>query len=116
MIRLTGRAAPLRASVPGDVARAPAGETIPRTELARWRLRRGLTQVQLAQAIGITRATYIKLEQGRMPNPPLRYLSNCAIVLGVPVQELIEPEWQTWMRFDARSPHPPDPSALWRQR
>jgi len=31
-----------------------------------------------------------------MRNPPMRYLANCAIVLGCHWSELVEPEWEQW--------------------
>lgn len=47
-----------------------------------------------------------------MPNPPLRYLANCAIVLGCQPEDLIEEEWRRW--FPLAKPNPPRrPEALW---
>jgi hypothetical protein len=48
-----------------------------------------------------------------MANPPLRYLANCAIVLGVGVEDLIEEQWRDWLPL-ARTKRPRDPRALWR--
>lgn len=66
------------------------------TPLAYWRRRRGFTQDEMVRATGLSRATYGRLEQGRMDNPPLRYLANCAYILRVPMSELFQPEWKRW--------------------
>ena len=60
------------------------------TKLARIRLASGLTQRDLIEATGMSRSLYWRLERGRIANPPLRHLTNCALVLGVPVEALIE--------------------------
>jgi transcriptional regulator with XRE-family HTH domain len=87
----------------------------PASRLAEARRARGVTQDDLARAIGISLPTYRRLETGRMPNPPLRYLANCAIALGVQVEELIEDDWREWLVFDHfRASKPPDPKRLWR--
>lgn len=75
-----------------------------------------MTQQEVAAAVGISRTTYNKLERGEYQNPQLRYLINCAIVLGVErVEELFQPEWRAWYRPQPGDPpEPADPSALWR--
>jgi len=87
------------------------------TKLARVRLASGLTQRDLAEATGISRSAYWRLERGRTVNPPLRHLTNCALVLGVPVEELIEDEWLTaWLQLAPDGPAaPPDIDELRRQ-
>ena len=72
-----------------------------------------MSQIELAKATGISIATLRRLERGEMANPPLRYLANCATVLGVEVEELIEDEWRQWSAFDA-TPPPEWPEQLWR--
>lgn len=64
------------------------------SRLADQRRANSLSQEDLAQAAGLSRATYQRLESGRMPNPPLRYLVNLSIVLGCELDELIEDEWR----------------------
>lgn len=86
-----------------------------RTRLAAARVRRGVTQAELARAIGIALPTYRRLERGRMDSPPLRYLTNAALALGVTLDDLIEDEWREWFVFDHhRAPEPPSPETLWR--
>lgn len=85
------RALPLRPMPPRDVARAESP-----TRLARARAARGVTQADLADAIGISIATYQRLEGGRMANPPIRYLANAAIALGRRLADVCEPEWLAW--------------------
>jgi transcriptional regulator with XRE-family HTH domain len=41
------------------------------TKLARMRMSRGVTQEELADAIGISEPTYRRLERGQMTSPPL---------------------------------------------
>lgn len=94
------RALPLRPMPPRDVARAESP-----TRLARARAARGVTQADLADAIGISIATYQRLEGGRMANPPIRYLANAAIALGCDLRDLCEPQWLTWTPLG----HPPRP-------
>jgi transcriptional regulator with XRE-family HTH domain len=65
-------------------------------QLALFRHRAGISQVELARRMGLSIATYQRLEEGRITNPPLGYLVNAAIVLDVPLAWLIEPEWLTW--------------------
>lgn len=90
-------------------------QTNVRTPLARWRLERGPTQKELAQAAGLSRTVYNRLERGAYDDPPLRRLSNCAIVLGVPVEELLQPEWRQWWKPQPGDPDAPtDPSATWK--
>ena len=84
-----------------------------RTRLGRWRVERGITQEDLAAAIGISHTTYRELETGAMENPPLRYLTNAAIALDVPLSELIEPTWQEWTRIRGGPAQPPSRDELW---
>lgn len=87
------------------------------TKLAAVRLRRGMTQREVADATGISYATYQRLERGELDNPPLRYLTNCALVLGVRLGDLIEDAWLQWKCFDADTPAAPTRESrrrLWR--
>lgn len=84
------------------------------TKLADWRRRRGLSQAELARAVGLTRTTYWRLETGRVRNPRLRQLMNCAIALGCELDDLVEDDWREWYPFDrSRAPAPPDVDELW---
>lgn len=71
-----------------------------------------MSQMELAETTGISIATLRRLERGAMANPPLRYLTNCAIVLGVEVEELIEDAWRDWLPL-ARAQPPEYPEELW---
>lgn len=89
-------------------------QTNVRTPLAAWRVKRGMTQRELAAAAGLSRSVYNKLERGDYPEPPLRRLNNCAIVLGVALEELIQPEWRKWWKPQPGDPDPPeDPATNW---
>lgn len=70
------------------------------TRLAIRRLERGLSQAQLARAVGLTRTTYWRLEAGQVANPKLRMLVNLAIALDCELEDLIEDEWREWYPFD----------------
>jgi transcriptional regulator with XRE-family HTH domain len=86
-------------------------QTQVRTKLAEWRVKRGVTQRELARATGIGLSTYWKLERGRIKNPPIRHLILCAIALGCDLDDLIEDylrEWPEW------SYPRPDPKTFWR--
>jgi transcriptional regulator with XRE-family HTH domain len=74
----------------------PLTQTDARTKLARRRLARGVTQRQMWEAVGVSRATYVRLEHGRMDNPPLRLLVNCALALGCELNDVIEDAWRQW--------------------
>lgn len=78
------------------------------TRLARARAARGVTQAGLADAIGISIATYQRLEEGRMANPPIRYLANASIALGCALADVCEPQWLAWSPLG----RPPRPAPL----
>jgi transcriptional regulator with XRE-family HTH domain len=82
-------------------------QTRVRTRLAKARVKSQLTQDEMSALTGMSRATYIRLEQGRMANPPLRYLVNCALVLRVRLEAILEEEWRSWMPSE-RAPAPPE--------
>lgn len=85
------------------------------TKLARLRMARGVTQEELAEAVGISIATYRRIERGQTANPPLRYLTNAALALGVELDDVIEDEHRGWMVFDERRQGPPKPDEFWRR-
>jgi transcriptional regulator with XRE-family HTH domain len=78
-----------------------------RSRLAAARKSKGLSQEQVAPAVGLSLATYRRLETLEIANPPLLYLVNCALVLDVELVELVEDEWVTWSRLSAGAPAEP---------
>jgi len=40
--------------------------------------------------------TLQRVERLEIDNPPIRYLTNCAIALGCELEDLIEPAWREW--------------------
>lgn len=85
------------------------------TKLARVRMARGVTQEELADAIGISEPTYRRLERGLMTSPPLGYLVNAALALGVELDDLIEDVWREWHELRPDRTEPPAPEDFWRR-
>lgn len=95
--------------------RRPGEQTKVETKLAAWRVKRGMTQPELARAIGMSLSSYYRLERGIMRNPPLGYLANASIVLGCKLEKLIEDEWREWYGHRKHlSSRPENPKKLWR--
>lgn len=72
------------------------------TFLAELRVEHHLTQQELAEMTGIPLTTYRRLERGQMTNPPIRYLINIVIALGLGTDhifEICEDEWIEWTWF-----------------
>ena len=92
--------------VPADRSR-----TTSQSRLAKLRLAADLSQHRMAELTGLSLNTYIRLERGEIANPPIRYRVNCAIVLGVDLDEVLAPEWTRWTPFSAMARRPPRRSA-----
>jgi|SRR5665213_1939777 len=75
--------------------------------LAWRRKKRGVTQQEMADAVGVSLSTYRRLERGHIDDPGVRILHNCAIALGVPLYDIIPAEWYHWTEFDAKAAKPP---------
>jgi transcriptional regulator with XRE-family HTH domain len=110
----SGTAAACRGSLPIVPARHDPNAKA-ETMLARVRMARGLTQEELADAIGISLPTYRWLERKDMDNPGIRYLANAALALGVDLDLLIEDEWREWMVFDEQRRTAPEAEQFWRR-
>jgi len=92
--------------VPRDIDNPP-------TLLALYRLRAGVTQEELAKKIGISIASYQRVERGLDHDPPIGWLANAAKALGVGLHEILEDEMvDEWHPYN--STKEPDPS--WRER
>ncbi len=85
----------------------------PSTRLARARLSRGVTQDELAVAVGVSVPTLRRLERGEVANPKLRNLVNCSIALGVDLNAVLEDAWLEWLPT-ADAVEPPKPREFWR--
>jgi transcriptional regulator with XRE-family HTH domain len=70
-----------------------------RSRLHERRKAAGLSQRRLAETTGISLRTLQRIERLEVDNPPIRYLANCAIVLGCELEDLIEPAWRGWKEF-----------------
>lgn len=66
----------------------------------------------MSQLTGIPVASYRRLERGQVENPPLRHLVNCALVLRVPVAEVIEDRWLKWLALSDDATAPPSKDQL----
>ncbi len=82
-----------------------------KTKLARLRLDRGYSQLDIELATGIGVRTLQRLEAGEITNPPLMYLVNCAVALECSIEELVEDEWLQFVERDYYDYHwvGPDP-------
>lgn len=88
---------------------SPARKTPAKTKLSARRQAAGLSQVELAEKTGLALRTVQRIDQGRMSNPPVRYLSNLALALGCELEEICEDEWLGWTVFDERASRPGEP-------
>ncbi len=86
----------------------------PDTLLARARLSKGVTQEELADAVGVSAQTIRRLERGEVENPKLRTLVNCAIALGVDVSDILEDDWLGWLPI-GRARRAPNSDRFWRR-
>jgi transcriptional regulator with XRE-family HTH domain len=91
--------------------RRPGEQTKVRTKLAAWRVKRGVTQKELAEAVNIPLTSYWRIETG-FPPPTIQQLGNLAIALGCQIEDLIEDRWREWSAYGK----PPEPEMLWRNR
>lgn len=73
-----------------------------------------MTQEELADAIGVSAPTLRRLERGEVENPKLRHLVNCAIALGVKLDDMLEDEWLEWFPLGDGT-GPPTPDQFWRR-
>jgi DNA-binding XRE family transcriptional regulator len=60
------------------------------SELARCRIESGVSQRELAYVVGISVPTLVRLEAKRVKNPPISWYVNCAIALGVTLDDVLE--------------------------
>lgn len=65
---------------------------------------------------GIPINTYQRYEAGDYERVPYARLVNCAIVLEVPVDELIEDHFKRWTVIDAETAPKPPNVPRWKQR
>lgn len=77
------------------------------SRLAAVRVGKDVSQQKVADGAGISLNTYRRIERLETTNPPIRYLTNIALVLGVQLEQICEPEWLEWTVFDERMPVPP---------
>ncbi|HJQ49201.1 MAG TPA: helix-turn-helix transcriptional regulator [Gaiellaceae bacterium] len=78
------------------------------TRLTRARIRAGVTQAELAEAVGVSAKTIHRLEL-KWPDcdPGVRLLHNISVALDVPLLKLCEPSWLTWNNLNEKTPKPP---------
>jgi transcriptional regulator with XRE-family HTH domain len=80
------------------------------TRLSRARLRAGVSQEELAEAVGVSVKTIHRLERKwKHPksDPGIRLLHNISVALDVPLLALCEPSWLTWNNLNGETPEPP---------
>jgi transcriptional regulator with XRE-family HTH domain len=89
------------------VARTPHAQGKPRTKLAEWRLERHATQADMVRDTGIPISTYQRIEAGEYDRLPYQQLYNCALVLDVPVEDLIDERFKRWTTYHPSAKKPP---------
>src|SRR5437899_11334476 len=72
------------------------------------RIERGVTQEELADAVGVSLSTIQRLEGGRVDDPGIRLLHNCAIALASNPYTLSPTKWYFWTAFSEERPQPPN--------
>jgi len=80
------------------------------SRLTRARLRAGVTQAELAEAVGVSVKTIHLLEkkwEAGSADPSIRLLHNISVALDVPLLTLCEPSWLTWNNLNGKTPKPP---------
>lgn len=80
------------------------------SRLTRARLRAGVSQAELAKAVGVSAKTIHQLEpkwDAGTADPRIRLLHNISVALDVPLLKLCEPKWLTWNDLNGRTPEPP---------
>ncbi len=102
----------LRAAMPPRPGKRQS--TTSNTRLAKRRVACGVNLDEMAHVCGVAPRTYWKLEHGKIESAPLWLLNNCALALGVRMEDIIEPEWRVWCDRYGDQPSPPDPDEFWR--
>ncbi len=78
------------------------------TPLSYQRISAGVTQQELAVAVGVSVRTIQRLESGQVAQPSLRLLINCAIALRVNLGQICQGEWLDWTVFTEGVNGPPE--------
>lgn len=95
------------------MARARRSQVKRSSRLGDARFRLGVTQADLAKAVGVSLKTIERLEAGKLRDPGVRLLNNCAMALGLKLEQLIEPRYREWNVFDPKNAAaPPDPEGF----
>ena len=83
------------------------------TEMQKARLKRGLSQAQMADSVGTTQATYSRIESGFIKHPDLEILKRISEVLEVRKEDLLACEpLATFRSKDALTPETLDPKDI----
>lgn len=78
------------------------------SRLSRARLRAGVTQAELAEAVGVSVKTIHQLEKHwPKKEPGIRLLYNLSVALDVPLLTLCDPSWLAWNNLNGKKPEPP---------
>jgi transcriptional regulator with XRE-family HTH domain len=80
----------------------------PKTRLAARRQQLKVSQAKVAELSGLSLRTIQRLERGEIDNPPIRYLTNLALVLDCSLRDVCEDEWLSWTPFSADATKRPD--------
>lgn len=99
--------------------RRPGEQTKVETKLAAWRVKRGMTQEELAAAVGLPLSTYRLYERKQVRDPGVITLNRLAYILGCKLTDLVEDDWDwrypgTVAGTRRGRPKPPNPKEFWR--
>jgi transcriptional regulator with XRE-family HTH domain len=93
------------------VGRRNTNPTEPKTNLARQRLKAGLTQHEVSIYTGISIRHYRRLESGET-EITVPELANCAVFFGVKIENLVEKNWREWKQLHYWTPAAPSKETL----
>jgi transcriptional regulator with XRE-family HTH domain len=89
-----------------QIPRWKTSPAVGKTLLAHWRIKRGMTQAKVAKLAGIPIATYRRLERGKITNPRVGWINNCAFVLQIDPAVLLR-DYADWVALPGGPKRPP---------
>lgn len=80
-------------------------QTLVRTNVARLRVEHSLSQLEMAELLGISLASYRKFETGDWPvaKVPLALFVNCAHIFDCPLEDVLDDENLEWIALSDKT-------------